>query len=163
MIADQLRRLFSYNTWAWQHVFQSVTQLEAADYFAPDRIFSHSIHSLLVHCLAAEQIWYVRCQGESPTSLLNPDDYADYNAVISAWSAVRHKWGNYVQWLTDEDCRRLVSYQTTTGQRHNLPLFDILQHVINHSTEHRSQLTPLLYALGYPTQPLDYVRYRLGF
>lgn len=162
MIADQIRRLFSYNTWAWQHIYQSVTQVEATDYFTPNRIFAHSIHSLLVHSMAAEHIWYMRCQGESLTSLFNPDDYADSGAVISAWASVRHKWGNYVQWLTDEDCRRLVSFQSTTRQSYTLPLFDVLHHVINHSTEHRSQLTPLLYALGRPTQPLDYVRYRAG-
>ncbi len=162
MISDQMRRLFSYNTWAWQHVFKSIGQLDNETYHATRPVFHHSIHSLLVHSMAAEQIWFARCQGESPTSLLNPTQYANFPAVAQAWSPIRHAWANYLQWLSDEDCKQFIEYRNTSGTPHTLRLADLLQHVINHATEHRSQLTPVLYDLGVPTEPLDYMRYRLG-
>ncbi len=162
MISDQMRRLYTYNTWAWQHVFKSITQLDNETYLESRPIFQHSIHSLLVHCMAAEKTWLARCQGESPTSLPDPADYPDFTAVNQVWSHVRHAWANYLQWLSDDDCKQLINYRNTSGSAYTLPLADILQHVINHATEHRSQLTPVLYELGVPTEPLDYMRFRLG-
>lgn len=163
MIADQMRRLFTYNTWAWQHVYASVEQLDNEAYHATRPVFQNSIHTLLVHSMAAEQIWYARCRGESPTSLLNPDDFADFAALAEEWSHVRHRWANYLQWMSDEDCKQMITYRTTQGKEYALRLVDILQHVVNHATEHRSQLTPILHELGIPTEPLDYMRYRLGY
>lgn len=162
MLSDQMRRLFSYNAWAWQHVYVSVEQLDHEAYHAPRPLFNHSIHSILVHCMTAEYIWYTRCQGESPTDLFNPADFADLTAVLQAWSPVRHSWANYLQWLSDEDCKQFVEYRNTSGTPFTLRLADLLLHVVNHATEHRSQLTPILYDLGVPTKPLDYMRYRLG-
>jgi uncharacterized damage-inducible protein DinB len=163
MIADQMRRFFAYNTWAWQRVYASVEQLDSEAYYAPRPVFQNSVHTLLVHCMAAEQIWYARCQGESPAALLNPADIADFSALLEEWSHVRHRWANYLQWMSDEDCKQIIEYRTTQGKGYSLRLADILQHVINHATEHRSQLTPILHELGLPTEALDYIRYRLGF
>ncbi len=161
MISDQMRRLFSYNSWAWQHVFKSVEKLDQETYHAPRPIFNNSVHSLLVHSMAAEHIWYMRCQGESPTSIFAPADYPDFAAIAKAWGPIRHSWANYLQWLSDDDCKQFIDYRNTSGTPYSLRLADILQHVINHATEHRSQITPVLYELGVPTEPLDYMRYRL--
>lgn len=162
MIAEQMRTIFGYNGWAWARVSRSVEKLDAAAYHAPRPAFLGSIHALLVHAMSAEALWYARANGESPSSLLAPDAFADFAAVRAQWREITHRWSNYVQWLDDEDCRRPIAYRTTTGVPHTLELVDILQHVVNHATEHRSQITPILYELGYPTQPLDYMLYRLG-
>lgn len=34
---------------------------------------------------------------------------------------------------------------------------DSVQHIFVHSAEHRGQVTPVLYQLGLPTEPLDYI------
>lgn len=162
MIAEQMRKLFAYNNWAWQQVYASVRELDEAAYRAPRPIFGDSsIHNVLVHAMSAEYIWLERCRGTSPTGLFAPEDYADFDAVVQQWRKFTHGWGNYVQWLSDEDLERVVDYRNTRGNGFSLPLVDILQHVINHATEHRSQLTPILFALGKPTEPLDYMLFRL--
>ncbi len=157
----QIQKLFVYNAWAWDHLFASVEKLDAAAYRVDRPFFWGSIHGLLVHALTAEWIWYVRCQGESPTRLLNPDDYPDFAAVRSAWQPVNADWIVYVGSLTDADLLRRIEYRNTKGYGYNIGLADLLQHVMNHATEHRSQLTPLLYNLGVPTPSLDYLAFCL--
>lgn len=162
MIAEQMRKLFAYNNWAWQRVFSSVEQLDHAGYMAPRALFGDSsMHQMLVHAMGAEYIWYARCRGESPAEMLSPADFADFTAVATQWGHIIHRWGNFIQMLHAEDCERIVTYQTTQGQTRALLLADLLQHVVNHATEHRSQITPLLYELGVPTQPLDYMLFTL--
>ncbi|MCA9958247.1 MAG: DinB family protein [Anaerolineales bacterium] len=160
MIADQMRRLFSYNTWAWQHVYACVEKLDDTAYHASRSLFQGSIHSLLVHSMSAEQIWFVRCHGESPNTLFNAADFADFAAVRAQWGPIRHGWANYLQWLSDEDCKKFINYRNTKGQPYSVRQLDILQHVVNHATEHRSQLTLVLHEVGFPTEPLDYILFR---
>ena len=139
MLADQMRTLFEFNAWAWNHVLKSVNNLDNA----------------------AESIWLSRCLGQSPTALFNPDAYNDSTAVQQHWAAVRDDWTHFLRGLTDKDMSRLIAYQNTRGDSYSLKLVDILQHVVNHATEHRSQMTPILSQLGVPTPPLDYMRFRL--
>ncbi len=162
MLADQMRTLFDYNVWAWNHVLASVVKLDDADYKEKRPLFDQtSLHELLVHGLAAESIWLSRCLGHSPTALFDPDAYDGVTAVQQHWATVRDDWANFLRGLTDTEINRIVAYQNTRGDRFSLKLADILQHVINHATEHRSQMTPILFQLGIPTPPLDYMRFRI--
>lgn len=163
MIADQMKKLFNFNHWAWQRVYASVQELSEADYMAVRPVFNQddSIHSLLVHCLAAESIWLSRCLGHSPKALFHPADFADFAAVQSRWATVEDDWHNFLRGLSDADMARPVEYRNTRGNGFTLVLVDILQHVANHATEHRSQITPILFQLGRPTQPLDFLHYCL--
>ena len=161
MSITQIQKLFAYNTWAWDHVFASAEKLDAAAYHVERPFFWGSIQGLLVHSLAAEWIWYNRCQGHSPTTLLNPADHPDLAALRSAWQPVRDNWNSYVNSLTEADLTQTIAYSNTRGDRYALVLADLLQHVMNHATEHRSQLTPVLYNLGFPTPPLDYMAFCL--
>ncbi len=161
MIAVQMRKLFAFNRWAWDRVFASVEKLPAEEYRAPRQLFEGSIHATLVHGLSAEYIWLARCQGSSPEGLFDPQDYADFAAVRESWQPVNDNWRSTLQGLNDESCAQIIEYRNTRGNGFSLQLVDILQHVINHATEHRSQLTPILYHLELPTQPLDYMRFQL--
>lgn len=162
MLAEQIRTLFDYNLWAWNHVLTSMVKLSEADYMAKRPLFAQtSLHEQLVHCLAAESIWLSRCLGSSPTTMFDPNAYAGLTAVQQQWATVRDDWSNFLRGLTNDAVQRDIPYHNTKGDSFNLKLADILQHVVNHATEHRSQMTPVLFQLGVPTPPLDYMRFRL--
>lgn len=161
MIATHITQLFAYNATAWDSVFQSLAKLDDETYKAPRPFFWGSLHEAAVHCLMAESIWLARCQGSSPSTLLNPADYADFSAVKTHWLTVRADWEDYLARLTPAGYNQPIEYRNTKGNGFSLILKDILQHVINHATEHRSQMTPTLYNLGVPTVPLDYMSFCL--
>jgi uncharacterized damage-inducible protein DinB len=161
MIAEQMRKLFTFNRWAWKRVFDSVEQVGDTAYREARQLFENSIHGTLVHCMSAEYIWLSRCQGHSSDSLFNPEDFADFASTYKFWRPIFDNWASYLHDLTDEQCSRVIDYSNTQGNDFSLPLVDILQHVVNHATEHRSQLTPILFHMGLPTKPLDYVYFRL--
>ncbi|GAA0820826.1 DinB family protein [Colwellia asteriadis] len=50
----------------------------------------------------------------------------------------------YCQQLTDEECRQSINYQTTEGQPMTKVVADVTQHIFNHQTHHRGQLTCIL-------------------
>lgn len=155
-----LINLFAYNDWAWQRVFPSLAALSPTEYMAERPFFWGSLHGLTVHCFGAEWIWYQRCQGESPPALPRPDEFADLNAVRARWDPLRADWQRYVASLSIEQMAAAIRYQDQHGNRYTVALSDLLQHVMNHATEHRGQMTPILYQLGHPTEPLDYHMFR---
>lgn len=157
MSVDRMRRLFVYNRWAWDRVFPSVEKLPAEAYLLDQGSFWGSIHRVLVHSMSAEWIWLSRIHGSSPVSMMDADDFPNFAAVKARWVPINSEFQTYVGSLIQEDLQRTVTFQNTHGVEGTLILGDLLQHVVNHATEHRSQISPVLWSLGVPTPPLDYM------
>ncbi len=98
--------------------------------------------------------WFTACRpnlcgchaawGSAQILYLIQTQYANFSAVKNAWQPITRDWRSFLQVVSDADCRRIVEYQNTRGEEFSLPLVDILQHVVNHATEHRSQITHTL-------------------
>lgn len=164
MIQQRLKRLWQYNEWGWSLVWPSLARLAAAEpeaYFRERPLFWGSLHGLAAHCLAAEETWLTRLQGESPGRLRSGADFADFPAVQAAWEPFQIRWRAYLAQLTDEGATAAIRYRNTAGTPFELQAQDIVQHVVNHATEHRSQMTPVLFQHNQPTEPLDYMRFCL--
>lgn len=157
--AESVRKLFDYNEWAWQRVFPRLAALPDEAYFAERPFFWHSLHGLTVHCYGAEWIWLQRVKGTSPSALPSPDAFSSLAAVRAEWDPLRTAWRDFVAGLTSADLSREVHSRNTEGEEQWLVLDDLLRHVMNHATEHRSQMTPTLAQLGHPTEPLDYLAF----
>jgi len=54
----------------------------------------------------------------------------------------------YCESLSDLDCEKRITYQTTEGEMITKKVADITQHIFNHQTHHRGQLTCILSQLG---------------
>jgi uncharacterized damage-inducible protein DinB len=55
---------------------------------------------------------------------------------------------DYVASLSADDLRRVLAYTTAAGTTQAQPLWQMLQHLANHSTYHRGQVATLLRQLG---------------
>ncbi len=157
MTNSAILRMFEYNEWAWQRVFPSLAALPEAEYFAERPFFWHSLHGLAVHSFGADWIWLQRCRGVSPSALPAVESVADLADLRHQWDPVRAEFREYVAGLTDEQLVENFQYRNTAGKPYTFSLDDLLRHVMNHATEHRSQMTPTLFQLGHPTEQLDYL------
>lgn len=158
-MSTHFQKLWSYHIWGWEQVWQSLQATPAVEYFAERPLFWHSLHGLTAHCLAADTIWLQRCLGQSPTKLPGAADFATLVEVLEAWPPVLSQWATFLQEQPPAAFDQPVVYRDTTGREHHTLLTDLVTHVVNHGTEHRSQMTPVLYHLGHPTQMLDYIAY----
>ena len=55
---------------------------------------------------------------------------------------------DYCNSLTEQEVSSILSYKTTEGDDVTKPLSDVMQHLFNHQTHHRGQLTCILSQLG---------------
>jgi len=80
-----------------------------------------------------------------PNPVSTKDTYFDN---LSALESVRSRIDNLIfEWcstLTNKDCEQILTYRTTEGQDISRKASDIIQHMFNHETHHRGQLTCIL-------------------
>ncbi len=63
--------------------------------------------------------------------------------------------------LTDEDMPRYYSTTGPDGSEFGFPLWQMMQHIINHSTQHRSEIAVMLTEAGCSPGDVDMVFYQM--
>ena len=157
-----MKKLWAYNYWAWDHLLVSMRKISTDEYMKSRPFFWGSLHGLLSHSLGAEIIWIERLNGRSPDYLLGENEFQSLEEIIGRWDRVRADWLSYVNNVSQNQIESICSYVSTEGETRQNRVVDILQHVANHATDHRSQMTPILYRLNEPTPSLDFIFYCLS-
>jgi uncharacterized damage-inducible protein DinB len=142
--------LFDYNYWATQRILKAVAQVTVQD-FTAQRNYSHGgLRGTLVHALAAEQLWRIRCQERrSPTALaLKEEEFPDLATLRDYWQGEERLMRSYLNRLDDSALGQSVHYRFSDGNEYEHLLWQVLVHVVNHATQHRSEVAVMLTDLG---------------
>jgi uncharacterized damage-inducible protein DinB len=107
--------------------------------------------------MAAERAWLSRWKGNSPTQLQTTDEITTLDALAEAWAPLRAEMLDFLTGIGDG--RQEVIYRTTKGDEFHNILWHLVAHVINHSTEHRSQVALHLAMHGIDVGGLDFSKY----
>ena len=119
-----------------------------------------SVRNTVVHTLSAECVWLLRWKGENPPRMLAPDGYPDLAAVRHAWTDNEAKMRQFFEPLDEAGLQKIIPYKTFAGLETASPLWQMLQHVVNHASYHRGQVTTLLRQLGAaPPKGTDLIAY----
>ena len=141
-------RLLEYTVWANHRVMRAAATL-APDDFKRDLGSSHGgVRGTLTHMMGAEWIWLERFKGVSPTRGLDESEFADIVALRDRWTLIEEHRADWFRSLRETDLAAPVSFRTLAGAAFETPLWELLQHVANHSTYHRGQVVTLLRQLG---------------
>jgi uncharacterized damage-inducible protein DinB len=153
--ADDFRHLYGFNRWANARI------LEACARLAPEQVVKSipssfpSVRDTLAHILAAEWIWLERWKGTSPKALLDASGFPTLDALRERWRTVELEQRAFLESVRDPDLGKILTYVNTKGETWSYPLGRTLQHVANHSTYHRGQITTMLRQLGAEAPPTD--------
>ena len=159
MTPEDIRYLYEYNAWANDQIFDAAAAL-SAEQFTKDLATSHqSVQGTLAHILAAEWIWMMRCRGTSPGRLFDAAEFPTLQSIREKLDEVRREQSSFIGELTEESLQADLSYTNTKGERWTYPLWQILHHVVNHSSYHRGQVTTMLRQLGAKAVMVDSLYY----
>jgi uncharacterized damage-inducible protein DinB len=158
-LAD-LRTLLDYHYWARDRVLDAASAL-TSDQFTRDLGSSFkSVRDTLAHTYAAEWAWHQRWLGTSPTAFLPPEQFPDLASIRQQWSVHEKKMRAFLDGLTAPDVTRVIEYKTLAGQSGQTPFWQLLQHLVNHASYHRGQVTTMLRQLGaQPAKSMDMVAF----
>jgi len=160
MNLQDLRTLVNYHYWARDRMFEALEPLTAEEVNRDMGNSFKSIRDTVTHLYAAEWAWYSRWQGTSPDKLLPADLFPDLAAVRLAWTDLEAKIRAYLEVLGEANVTQVIEYKLLSGQPGASPLWQMLQHVVNHASYHRGQVTTMLRQLGaQPAKPLDMIAF----
>jgi uncharacterized damage-inducible protein DinB len=144
MTPAELHLLFTYNDWANKRALQAASTLTPDQFTKPLGNSFSSIRDTLVHLYGAETIWLQRFHGESPSAFPDLSQITDFASLQAKWNPIATDLLNFVGNLTQQDIDRVVEYKTMKFGVYSNPMWQSLQHVVNHGTYHRGQITTML-------------------
>lgn len=174
MDRNDARALYAYNLWANRRMFSVLEKLSEARFVAEVQSSFPSIRESVFHILAAEWIWLKRWKGASPrASVPNPnasartwngmtpgdkptyEELASVAALRAFAESLEQERQEFLDTLSDDQLQGYLSYTDMAGKPFSMPLVELMQHLVNHGTYHRGQVTTLLRQVGGETVPLD--------
>jgi len=155
----EMRELFAFNAWANHRLLGAAEGLTAEQFTKPLGSSFSSVRDTLVHIWAVEWVWLERLEGRSPTSFPDAEAYADLASMRPRWTDIEKNWLEYVSRLEERELEEEVDYHTLSFGPSRDPRWQMMQHVVNHGTYHRGQVTTMLRQLGTKGIGTDLITY----
>jgi uncharacterized damage-inducible protein DinB len=141
-----LQTLLEFHYWARDRMLDAVEPLTPEQFTRDLGNSFRSVRDTVAHIYGAEWVWYLRWQGTPPSALPPADQFPDVGVIRRSWSELEAKMRAFVDGLSDVD--RVIDYTLFSGAAGSSSIWQMLQHVVNHATYHRGQVTTMLRQLG---------------
>lgn len=148
MTQNELQLLVDYHYWARDRMLEALDALPGEAYLRPLGNSFASIRDTVVHVYSAEWIWIERWHGVSPSAPIDVSGLQDVAALRRAWSALEVRLRAYCETLTGDRVNERVAYRNLAGLAAESSRWTMLQHVVNHASFHRGQVTTMLRQMG---------------
>src|SRR5271170_5413155 len=152
MTPTEMVTLYEYNAWANRRALEAAGALSNEQFTKQMGSSFSSVRETLTHIYGGERVWLERFQGGSPSSFPDDSGLTDVSKLKASWAEFEAKQLGFVRGLTAADLDRVMDYQTFRFGTYSNPLWQSMQHVVNHGTYHRGQITTMLRQLG--AQPI---------
>ncbi|MEP7042148.1 MAG: DinB family protein [Dokdonella sp.] len=169
-VKSQFELMARYNQWMNAKIYAASAQLDALELHADKGAFFGSVFGTLNHLLVADTIWMKRFADHPATFRAlqpvrpMPHPYSLAQALHSEFASLRSARVAMdevilalVAEATDADYAQSLTYANSKGEVFVDPFGPLLQHVFNHQTHHRGQITTLLSQAGFDVGVTDLV------
>jgi uncharacterized damage-inducible protein DinB len=153
-----IRELYDYNYWANDRILDAAAGVPEEIFISTSLGYAR-LRETLVHTLSAECIWRRRWQGQWPKVVLDASKFPTLEALRTLWDAERGQMYAFLDTLDDDRLGRAVEYTTTEGQHYANTLWHLMAHLVNHGTQHRSEVAMLLTELGRSPGDIDLITF----
>lgn len=155
-----IRGLWDYHWWANRLLFDEAARLGAEVERDLGKHFSFStLKGTLAHLYGADWVWFQRWQGRPPVALPADADFPTLAALRERWDLLERDQRAFLARLGPEDLGREVEYGNTRGEKFRSAMWQMLQHVTNHATHHRSEVATMLTMIKGSPPSTDLIHY----
>jgi uncharacterized damage-inducible protein DinB len=163
MTLDDLHALLDFHYWARDRALDAAAMLTPEQFMRDLGGSFKSVRDTLFHIYWADWVWYQLWHGTFPTQTLPTDQFEDVDTIRRAWTELESKARAFLVAQAGPDAHRVVRYTRPDGSAAAFPFAHMIQHLVNHGTYHRGQLTMLLRQLGAePPESMDLIQYYRG-
>lgn len=153
-LASSYEMLARYNRWMNEKLYDVAALLSDDERNRDLGAFFRSVHGTLDHILFGDRIWLARFGVHDAGALPEPgpayelDLYPDFAELRRERARTDLALDRWVKTLTEQTLAAPLRYSNLSGKSFEHPLHFAVQHLFNHQTHHRGQVTTLLKQLG---------------
>ncbi len=151
---ELLTQYAQYNIWANKLMSEALLSIDQT--LIDEELVSSfpTLRMTMYHCWSAEHIWLQRMAAVENPEWLQDKYKGSFEEACRLWSNTSERLLQLVTDLPDDAaCTKTARFFDYSGNEHNMPLYEILQHVFNHNSYHRGQLVTMLRQVGLTTIP----------
>ncbi len=156
-----LEGLYDYNYWANHRYLKAAEALTEEQFFRKQGHSWDSIHGTILHMLSTETIWLRRWQGEAPKKDLSPADFPTLVSIRENWVELEKKMRGFLDIQNEQSLQEDTVCIGFNGGTFHLLLWQMMAHVPNHNTHHRSELAAMFTSMDVPHPEDETVQYFL--
>jgi uncharacterized damage-inducible protein DinB len=159
MFLDAVKRLYGYQDTMMQHVLDTAEELSPDEFTTVVIKGQPSVQHTFVHACDAHichlAFWDGSLSREESFAREFPTaDYPDVASVRVFWNQIQAQTDAFLATLgVDSDLERVDPRDAANGK--DRKLWEMMLHVVNHGTQHRSEVAMMLTKLGHSPGDLD--------
>ena len=151
MNREDIQLLYQYDRWANNRTLQAASTLSSEQFTRDLGGSFRSVRDTVVHILGGEWIWlsYWKLASHSFASLaelrtrrdalFHPDLFSSADEVRLKWVEIEKEQVEFVSGITDDLLNKMLPFRDT-----QIKLSHLMQHMANHSTYHRGQISLMM-------------------
>lgn len=145
-------QLVRYKEWADDRLFRSLSALPAEELSAKRKIVFGSILRTLNHVYSMDLVWKAHLEGNNHTfKSRNPEQCPEFSELREFQLEIDRWYIDYANNLHSSKGEETVDFVFIGGGDGSLSRFNILLHVVNHTTYHRGHIGDMVYQI--PAEP----------
>lgn len=146
--------LFDFIYWGNRHLLDVAAKLTPEQWIAPSDITERSLRGTLVHTLDVEWSWGQRLRVQ-PEGELRTEDDPTAASLAEHWARDEREMRAWIGGLDDDT----IGSTWDISDRHHLPLWSYLVHIVTHSQQQRSDAAILLTRAGHSPGDIEFRDY----
>ena len=150
---------FGYNAWANGRILHQASLVTAEQFNQPSVVGERSLREILGHLALVERVWRLLADlGEfEPGQLPADEQLATVKAIRSVLAVEQEQMAVFLAGLNDEELAREMTIKRWDGIKIVMARWQMLQHLLLHSMQHRTEAAVLLTNLGRSPGDLDFL------
>jgi uncharacterized damage-inducible protein DinB len=162
-----IKMMYAYNSWATNHLLESLEQLSEEEITASGCSGNGSIRETMAHLISAQRGWFSwfdksKSVQESMALRLTAEDIDTKEKLMQKWQEINRQTGACLKKLSESDVNENWSTSLPNGFTMSLSLWQLLLHVANHGTHTRAQIIAAIRRFGYDPGSYEFFRFALS-
>jgi uncharacterized damage-inducible protein DinB len=160
MNKDDIEMLFDYGYWARDRLLVAAEGISDEEFNRPLGLTYVSLGGILAHCVSIERLYRLGTLfGRRDVERIEESRLATLEGLAQAWREEEAEMRAYLNGLSQADLDETVTLTRRDGSGVNFLRWQLLVHLANHGTQHRSEAAEALTMLERSPGDLDLTRY----
>jgi uncharacterized damage-inducible protein DinB len=153
MRLDDIRYLFGYDRWATRRILAVIDGVAEDIWGATGVVGDRGLGAILIHQLGAHQRWRLGLlQDDAAAAAARPE-----REPLPSPDELTRRWA--AEWDAMDVFLAGMSDTFLAHEHEGVPLWQMLAHLANHGTQHRSEAAAILTTIGRSPGDLDMIFY----